>query len=134
MVGVGLGQLSAAAVSCSKTIVDLIGPAVEAVRLAFRTGAAVGRYSSNSQQTDVSEEGHWNMTIDGVAEEIEAELRVLQDQMVWLSRLFNTLLAQMQVVKKICYETLLLNDCSGLLGWQPDSKSKHDDNTLADKL
>ena len=93
VVGFGLGQLSAAAVSCSKTLVDLVDPAVEAIRLAFQMGAAVEKFSSNSQKADVAE-GHWSMTVTGAAEEIEIELKNLQDQMVRLHHFFIMLSAQ----------------------------------------
>lgn len=60
---------------------DLFGPAVEAVHLAFRVGAVVERFSSSVQQAD---EGYWNMIVAGTVDEIEPELEVAQDQMVWL--------------------------------------------------
>lgn len=101
VIGVGLGQLSAAAVSCSKTIADLFGPAVEAIHLAFRVGAVVERFSSSSRQTDV-DEGYWNITVDGSVEEIESELQTCQDQMVWLNHLFSVhvLSSRTQVIAK----------------------------------
>lgn len=81
IVGVGLGQLSAAALSCSRTTADLISPAVQAVHLAFQVGAVVARFSPSSQVKNAAEE-HWSMAVAGTADEIERELQVLQDQLV----------------------------------------------------
>ena len=88
IVGVGLGELSAAAVSCSKTTADLIDPAVQAVHLAFQVGAVVAKFSLSSQLKNAAE-GHWSMTVAGTADEIERELQVLQDQIVRPRNLFS---------------------------------------------
>lgn len=69
---------------------DLLGPAVEAIHLAFRIGAAVGRYSSDSQRMDI-DEGCWSMTVVGSAEAIESELQLCQDEMVRPNGFFNML-------------------------------------------
>ena len=81
VVGFGLGQLSASAVSCSKTLVDLIEPAVEAVRLAFHAGALVRRVSADPQPIGTSQE-RWSMKIAGTTEEVESQLQAFHEQQV----------------------------------------------------
>ena len=92
IVGIGLGQLSAAALSCSKTLIDLIVPAVEAVSLAFLIGGIVGNHSSDFQQMDSVEE-YWSISVPGCRDEIDLELQVFQDQMVCLNPSLSVLFA-----------------------------------------
>lgn len=83
VVGFGLGQLASAAVACSITVVDLIDPAVEAVRLAFRVGGVVQQSClpfRDSSEADAS----WSVIVPGTAEEIEKELLSSQTQLVHL--------------------------------------------------
>ena len=79
--GVGIGQLSAAAVACSSSVVDMVDTAVFTVRLAFRTGAIVSAISQQLDAQEVSDEG-WSLIISGAADEIQTELQTVQDQLV----------------------------------------------------
>lgn len=89
IVGFGIGQLSAAAVACSNSVVDLVDLAVEAVRLAFRVGIMVGSVSLPSQQCEEANLS-WSIVVPGAAEEIEAELQALQAQIVCVRVSQNT--------------------------------------------
>ncbi|KAL8939701.1 MAG: hypothetical protein Q9216_003215 [Gyalolechia sp. 2 TL-2023] len=80
IIGLGLGQLSAAAVVCSRTLVDLIKVAVYAVRLAFRTGAVVGAMSHRSE-TQHKSEGSWSTLVSTPADVFQTELEVVQDRL-----------------------------------------------------
>jgi hypothetical protein len=52
IVGLCTGILSAAAVSCCNSLVALIPLAIEAVRIAFRLGAQVGRKADDLEPTE----------------------------------------------------------------------------------
>jgi len=79
--GFGLGQLSAAAVSCSNSIVDLTDLAAEAVHLAFLVGVMVGRASISSLQSNETNKS-WSIVVPGTAEDVEAAVRTTQVQTV----------------------------------------------------
>lgn len=81
VVGLGLGQLSAAAVACSTTLVDFISLAADAVRLAFRTGAVVDTMSQQCK-TEHGSEGSWSLLIARPPDAVEAELEDVQDRLV----------------------------------------------------
>ncbi|MCJ1252097.1 hypothetical protein MMC30_009335 [Trapelia coarctata] len=81
IVGFGIGQLSAAAVACSNSIVDLTDLATEAVRLAFRVGAMVGRVSISSLQSNETN-ASWSVVVPGTAEVVGAALQTSQAQTV----------------------------------------------------
>lgn len=81
IVGLGLGQLSAAAIACSRTLVDLVRIAAYAVRLAFRTGAVVGAMSQQSE-TQHRSEASWSTLVFTSADVIQTELEVVQDRLV----------------------------------------------------
>lgn len=77
-----MGLLSASAVSCSRTLVDLPLIATHIVRIAFRTGAIVDRLS---QQLFQSENGiaSWSMIVFDASEaKIQAELDSYHERMV----------------------------------------------------
>jgi hypothetical protein len=81
LVGTGLGQLAAAAVACAANIIDLPDIAVEAVRLAFRTGAVVENFSVPARRAGESD-ASWSLVVPGTPEEIETELQSLQEAAV----------------------------------------------------
>lgn len=87
IVGIGLGQLSASAVSCSRTLADLVDPAIEAVRLAFRIGALVGANSPYPPALSSAGE-RWSMKVAGAAEDIKSELQAIQNQQVCFNGFF----------------------------------------------
>ncbi|KAF2742534.1 polyketide synthase [Sporormia fimetaria CBS 119925] len=77
LVGIGLGQLSASAVACASTLVDLPDIAVEAVRIAFRTGSVVETFSVRNRRT--SQEDDWSIIVPATPQAVQEELRTLQD-------------------------------------------------------
>ncbi|KAF2132453.1 putative polyketide synthase [Dothidotthia symphoricarpi CBS 119687] len=78
LVGAGLGQLCAAAIACAATIVDLPDVAVEAVRLAFRTGSVVETFSIQGKRSEESG-GAWSIVVPIASQNIQDELRNIQD-------------------------------------------------------
>lgn len=81
LVGTGLGQLAAAAVACAANLIDLPDIAVEAVRLAFRTGAVVESFSIPARRAGELD-GSWSLIVPGTLEEVQAELQNVQDSAV----------------------------------------------------
>lgn len=82
LVGTGLGQLCAAAVACASSVVDLPDIAVEAVRLAFRTGSVVETFSVQNQRPG-DQDNSWSIIVPIAFSEIQAELHKIQDSAVW---------------------------------------------------
>lgn len=85
IIGVGLGQLCAAAVSCATTIIDLPDTAVDAVRLAFRTGAAVENLSVRNEGNEVRN-GCWSLAVPIAYRDLKEELTTVQDLAVGTSK------------------------------------------------
>jgi hypothetical protein len=81
LVGYGLGQLSAAALSCSHNAHELVNISVEIVRLAFRVGAVVRQASIGSQSSDISDL-IWAVNVEGTCDDVVAQLQSLQDELV----------------------------------------------------
>lgn len=116
MVGLGLGQLSASAVSCSRTLVDLIEPAVEAVRLAFFTGALVRRVSADPHPLDAAGE-RWSLKVAGTVEEVESQLQAFHDQQVGLSDLPSRSLYRTFQTPSIVHSTRLPIQAVNWISW-----------------
>ena len=82
ILGLGAGLLSAAAVACSRTLVDLPLIAVSVVRIAFRTGVVVGSISGQIHQP-AEEQSTWSMIVSNVSEvEVQRELDAFHDRLV----------------------------------------------------
>jgi hypothetical protein len=81
VVGYGLGQLSAAALSCSHNAHELVNVSTEIVRLAFRIGAYIRKSSIGSQISDVTEMP-WAVNVEGTLDEVVAKLETLQNELV----------------------------------------------------
>ncbi|KAL6154158.1 Type I Iterative PKS [Exserohilum turcicum] len=78
LVGTGIGQLCAAAVACTATVVKLPDLAAEAVRLAFRIGSVVETYSVQNQRSAHSNES-WSISVPVPFEKLQEELQTVQD-------------------------------------------------------
>lgn len=82
ILGLGAGLLSASAVACSRTLVDLPLIAVKIVRIAFKLGAVVGRVSEQLHQHGESKES-WSMIVSEVTEaKVQTELDAFHKHMV----------------------------------------------------
>ena len=82
VLGLGVGLLSAAAVACSRTLVDLPLIALKLVHVAFRTGAVIQRILQHLHQLSETA-GNLSMVISHAAEAtVQAELENLQERMV----------------------------------------------------
>ena len=82
IIGVGVGLLSAAAVACSRTLVDLPQIAVKLVGTAFRSEAVIDRILRQLHQPDGAEE-NWSIMIPGATEpNVQAELDTFHDRTV----------------------------------------------------
>ena len=66
MLGVCTGALAAAAVSCSRSVLELVPIAVDAVAVAFRTGMHVIDVAQRIEPSDASDES-WSTIIAGLA-------------------------------------------------------------------
>jgi hypothetical protein len=84
LVGTGLGQLCAAAIACTGTIVDLTDIAVEAVRLAFRIGSAVERFSVQNERSEHPDDS-WSIVVPFTFQQIQDEIQSVQDSAVRLT-------------------------------------------------
>lgn len=65
ILGMCIGLLSASAIACSKSLVELIPLAVETVRIAFRLGSCVG-YMAESLEPTVDGQRSWTSLVTGV--------------------------------------------------------------------
>ncbi len=74
-IGLCTGSLAATAVSCSRSISELIPIAVEAVRISFRTGLAVGSAAS-SLETEQHEGKSWSTIVTTNEQTARAELEI----------------------------------------------------------
>jgi hypothetical protein len=81
VVGYGLGQLSAAALSCSHNAHELVNISTEIVRLAFRIGAYIRKSTIGSQISDVTELP-WAVNVEGTLDEVVEKLETLQNELV----------------------------------------------------
>ncbi|KAE8391278.1 hypothetical protein BDV23DRAFT_182792 [Aspergillus alliaceus] len=79
VVGHGPGLLSAVAVACSSTAVELVDLAVEAVRLAFRMGAVVTKVSGGLDQP--GHEHNLHLTAQGSLGDVNRDLHAIQDEL-----------------------------------------------------
>ena len=66
MLGVCTGALAAAAVSCSRSVLELVPMAVDAVAVAFRTGMHVMDVAQRIEPSDASDQS-WSIIISGSA-------------------------------------------------------------------
>lgn len=82
ILGLGAGLLSASAVACSRTLIDLPLIAVKIVRIAFKLGAVVGRVSEQLHQHGEAKES-WSMIVSEATEaQVQAELDAFHKKMV----------------------------------------------------
>jgi hypothetical protein len=80
VLGVCTGALAAAAVSCSGSVLDLIPIAVDAVRVAFRTGAHVADVASRLESTERADRS-WLLGIPGL-DSVEEALKIFCENTV----------------------------------------------------
>lgn len=81
ILGLGAGLLSASAVACSRTLMDLPLIAVKIVRIAFKLGAVVGRVSEQLHQHGEARES-WSMLVSEATEaKVQAELDAFHTRM-----------------------------------------------------
>ena len=66
MLGVCTGALAAAAVSCSRSVLELVPMAVDAVAVAFRTGMHVMEVAKRIESSDASDQS-WSIIVPGLA-------------------------------------------------------------------
>lgn len=66
MLGVCTGALAAAAVSCSRSVLELVPMAVDAVTVAFRTGVHVMDVAQRIEPSEASDRS-WSLIIPGAA-------------------------------------------------------------------
>lgn len=66
MLGVCTGALAAAAVSCSRSVLELLPMAVDAVTVAFRTGMRVVDVAQRIETSDASDQS-WSIIVPGLA-------------------------------------------------------------------
>ena len=66
MLGVCTGALAAAAVSCSRSVLELLPLALDAVTVAFRTGVHVMDVAQQIEPSDATDQS-WSMIIPGAA-------------------------------------------------------------------
>ena len=82
IIGVGVGLLSAAAIACSRTLVDLPQIAVKLVRTAFRSKAIIDRILRQLHQPGGAEE-NWSIMIpDATESTVQAELDTFHERTV----------------------------------------------------
>ncbi|KAE8362115.1 hypothetical protein BDV27DRAFT_166437 [Aspergillus caelatus] len=79
ILGHGPGLLSAAAVACASTPIQLVDLAVEAVRLAFRTGVVITKAGGGIDQP--GSEHSFRLIAEGSLEDINRELEDIQDEL-----------------------------------------------------
>ncbi len=66
MLGICTGALAAAAVSCSRSVLELVPMAVDAVAVAFRTGMHVIDVAQRIESSDASDQS-WSIIVAGLA-------------------------------------------------------------------
>ncbi|KAI5855057.1 ketoacyl-synt-domain-containing protein [Durotheca rogersii] len=67
ILGICTGALAAAAVSCSRSTIELVAPAVEAVIVAFRTGLHVTDMARRIEPSDSLDDKSWSVIVPGAA-------------------------------------------------------------------
>lgn len=71
LLGLCTGALAAAAVSCSRSILELVPMAVNAVIIAFRTGTHVTDVAHRVEPSDTLD-GSWSLIVSGLESSVAA--------------------------------------------------------------
>lgn len=88
--GVCIGLLTASALSCSRSLVDMIPLATETVRTAFRLGNCVGRMA-RLQEPAVYGSKSWTSLVTGVSSQaVVSAVHVFNKTQVGSSKLSNS--------------------------------------------
>lgn len=81
VLGLGLGQLSAAAISCTSSLYNLIEIGEHAIRLAFRVGNLVGKVSQQDPPRPSSERS-WSTLVYAASDRVREEINTVQKHLV----------------------------------------------------